>query len=145
MTMALGTKNKTAASIHKLIEEAPLCEAAAIQRGPRTVAILKRRTSQNPISLRSCLIGSEEEFAGALKGSRPRRESVHPACGNCAERGLWSFQNRPRTRTRWLCLPARRPLCRLVFSPDGYRGSPRWRCGAALPSIAKLDFLCGRP
>ena len=56
--------------------------AAAIQRGPNTVAMLKKRTSQKPISLRNCLIGSDEPFAAWLTGSRPMRESIHPACGS---------------------------------------------------------------
>ena len=37
-----------------LIDDVPLWAAAATQRGPRTVAMLKSRTSQKPISLRSC-------------------------------------------------------------------------------------------
>jgi hypothetical protein len=53
MTRAPGTKKKTAAMIQRLMEEVPLCPAAAIQRGPTTVAILKRRTSQKPMVLRS--------------------------------------------------------------------------------------------
>src|SRR5580658_4851917 len=53
MTSAPGTKKKTAARTHKLMEEVPLCPAAAIQRGPRTVAMLKSSTSQKPIALRS--------------------------------------------------------------------------------------------
>src|SRR6266568_1300141 len=63
MTKAPGTKKKTAARIHRLIEEVPLCPAAAIQRGPRTVAILKSRTSQKPIVLRNC--DFESSGAGA--------------------------------------------------------------------------------
>jgi len=35
------------------MDEVPLCPAAAIQRGPRTVAILKSSTSQKPMVLRS--------------------------------------------------------------------------------------------
>src|SRR6267378_3386034 len=82
ITSAEGIKKNTAAMIHKLIEEVPLCAAAAIQRGPSTVAILKSRTSQKPISLRNCLIGSGEPSGAALTESRPARESIHPACGN---------------------------------------------------------------
>src|ERR1700716_3839902 len=57
MTIAVGTKKKTAAITHKLIEDVPLCAAAAIQRGPSTVAMLKNSTSQKPISLRNCAMG----------------------------------------------------------------------------------------
>src|ERR1700722_9471471 len=57
MTNAPGTKKKNAASTHKLIDDVPLWPAAAIHRGPSTVAILKSRTSQKPIALRSCPMG----------------------------------------------------------------------------------------
>jgi hypothetical protein len=53
MTNAPGTKKNTAAKIHKLIEDVPLCPAAAIHRGPSTVAILNSSTSQKPIVLRN--------------------------------------------------------------------------------------------
>jgi len=62
ITSAEGTKKNSAAIIHKLIEEGPLCAAAATHRGPSTVAILKSSTSQKPISLRNCLMGSAEPF-----------------------------------------------------------------------------------
>src|SRR5438309_8160300 len=54
MTSAVGTKKKTAAMIHRLMEEAPLCAAAAIQRGPSTVEILKSSTSQKPMTRGNC-------------------------------------------------------------------------------------------
>ncbi len=79
MTIADGTKKKTAAKTHRLIEEVPLCAAAAIQRGPSTVAMLKKRTSQKPISFLNCLIGSEEPFAVWLTGLRPAQESIRLA------------------------------------------------------------------
>ncbi len=44
MTSAEGTKKNIAASTHRLIEEVPLCAAAAIHRGPNTVAMLKSKT-----------------------------------------------------------------------------------------------------
>src|SRR5437763_8550608 len=53
MMSAVGRKNRTAARTHRLKEEVPLWAAAAIQRGPRTAAMLKSSTSQNPISRRS--------------------------------------------------------------------------------------------
>ena len=79
MTSADGTKKNSAAMIHKLMEDVPLCAAAAIQRGPSTVAMLNSRTSQNAISLRSCPmgleeLGSEEPFAGRLTEFRPAQE-----------------------------------------------------------------------
>src|SRR6266851_5074837 len=57
MTNAPGTKKKNAASTHKLMDDVPLWPAAAIHRGPSTVAILKRKTSQKPIALRNCPMG----------------------------------------------------------------------------------------
>jgi predicted component of type VI protein secretion system len=57
MTSAPGTKKKTAASTHRLMEEVPLWPAAAIQRGPSTVAMLNSSTSQKPMDLRSCDLG----------------------------------------------------------------------------------------
>ncbi len=50
----VGKKNSTAASTHKLMDEVPLCAAAAIQRGPSTAAMLNSSTSQNPMARRSC-------------------------------------------------------------------------------------------
>src|SRR5882724_304715 len=82
ITSAEGIKKNTAAMIHKLIEEVPLCAAAAIQRGPSTVTMLNSRTSQKPISLHNCLMGSREPFAPGLTESRPGRGSIHPAYGN---------------------------------------------------------------
>src|SRR6266436_6689118 len=79
ITSAEGTKKNTAAIIHKLIEEGPLCAAAAIQRGPSTVAKLNSRTSQNPISLHNCLMGSAEPFMAWLTESRPAQESIRLA------------------------------------------------------------------
>ena len=58
MTRAPGTKKKTAASSQRLMDEVPLWPAAAIQRGPRTVAMLNRSTSQKPMVLRSWDLGS---------------------------------------------------------------------------------------
>src|ERR1700722_11174661 len=133
MTMALGIKNKTAASTHKLIEDVPLCAAAAIQRGPRTVAMLKSRTSQKPISRRSnatgltaelaakCPVELAETFSGELKESRPGRGLVHPACGNCGGKDLRNFRMLTTNQIPWLCLLAGRPPCRPIFLRDAYR------------------------
>src|SRR6266446_5502167 len=87
MTNAPGTKKKNAASTHKLMDDVPLWPAAAIQRGPSTVAILKSKTSQKPIALRNCDFGSATARAEMVKGSRPWRESVWPASGNCEKTG----------------------------------------------------------
>src|SRR5580704_414359 len=58
MTSAPGTKKKTAAITQRLIEDVPLWPAAAIHRGPSTVAMLNSSTSQKPMVLRSCVFGS---------------------------------------------------------------------------------------
>src|SRR5579863_2050605 len=55
-------KNSTAAITHKLMEDVPLCAAAATQRGPRTVAMLNNKTSQNPMALGICWIGFDSEL-----------------------------------------------------------------------------------
>ena len=72
MTSAPGTKKKIAAMAQRLIEEVPLWPAAAIQRGPRTVAMLNSSTSQKPMVLRSWDLGSgimrkEDHTAGASR------------------------------------------------------------------------------
>src|SRR5437763_3051889 len=56
MMSAVGKKNSTAASTHRLIDDVPLCAAAAIQRGPSTAAMLNSSTSQKPITRRSPLL-----------------------------------------------------------------------------------------
>ena len=69
MTRAPGTKKKTAARTHKLMEEVPLCPAAAIQRGPRTAAMLKSRTSQKPMALSQLRLGIARGGRGDGHGS----------------------------------------------------------------------------
>src|SRR5215470_1837912 len=118
--MAIGTKNKIAARIHKLIEEVPLCADAAIHRGPRTVAMLKRRTSQKPISRHNCVRGSAEPFAW-FKGSHPARGLAHPACGNCGGMGPENLQTLSKRKTPSLYLLAGKQCYRQVFAPDTYR------------------------
>ena len=66
MTRALGTKKKTAAITQRLMDEVPLWPAAAIQRGPSTVAILKRSTSQKPMVLRNWERESSAPEGGAV-------------------------------------------------------------------------------
>src|SRR6476646_10966107 len=58
MMSAVGRKKNTAASTHKLMDEVPLCAAAAIQRGPSTAAMLKSSTSQKPMARRNCDFGA---------------------------------------------------------------------------------------
>src|SRR5207253_9966205 len=57
-TKAVGKKKRIAAKIHKLMEDVPLCAAAATQRGPSTQAMLNSSTSQKPITRRNCCLGS---------------------------------------------------------------------------------------
>jgi len=82
MTSAPGTKKNTAARTHKLMDEVPLCPAAAIQRGPRTVAMLNNSTSQKPIVLRNCDLESSEVGAAIVIVSPDVREGRHGALGN---------------------------------------------------------------
>src|ERR1700739_3699758 len=72
MTNAPGTKKKSAASTHRLIEEVPLCPAAAIHLGPSTEAMLNSSTSQKPIDLRRC--GSELSAGGGLVMDSPGKQ-----------------------------------------------------------------------
>src|SRR3954471_3981835 len=58
MISAVGKKKNTAASTHKLMDEVPLCAAAAIQRGPSTAAMLNSSTSQKPMARRNCDFGA---------------------------------------------------------------------------------------
>jgi|SRR5205814_257129 len=74
MTRALGKKNRTAARIQRLIEDVPLCAAAAIQRGPSTAAMLNSNTSQKPISRRSCARAS----VGVAAGRRSELVEISP-------------------------------------------------------------------
>src|SRR4051794_9019977 len=53
MISAVGMKKKTAATVQIVSDDGPEFAAVAIQRGPRTVAMLKNRTSQKFSSRRS--------------------------------------------------------------------------------------------
>src|SRR5258708_37460984 len=86
ITSAPGTKKKTAARTHKLIEEVPLCPAAAIQRGPRTVAMLKSNTSQKPIVLRNCDLEFTAAGAGIVIETPGIPNRAFGACGNHSRR-----------------------------------------------------------
>src|SRR5436305_9509222 len=85
---AVGTKKRIAARNHRLMEDVPLWAAAAIQRGPRTVAMLKRSTSQNPIVRRSLDLGDGVSWVKRVprgiedNKSRPVRPSW-----DCAAKG----------------------------------------------------------
>src|SRR5579863_8601550 len=97
---AVGTKNSSAAKIHKLIEDWPLRAAAAIHRGPSTVAMQNSSTSQKPITRRSWCFTSFEFGAApdaaaggaSLNWLRPTLGSTHLGGGNCAG----TTQARPR-------------------------------------------------
>src|SRR6266481_9455572 len=121
ITSAEGTKKNTAAIIHKLIEEGPLCPAAAIQRGPSTVAMLNSRTSQKPIVLHNCDLGSEVTVAELLTESRPARGSVHPATGNPAKTDPGNFRIPPTNRTPAPGRPEGKQRCRQAAWPDACR------------------------
>src|SRR5580692_4530193 len=86
ITSAPGTKNNSAASTHRLIDEVPLCPAAAIQRGPSTAAILNSSTSQKPIDLRSCDFSSRTGGAGIVIGSPGFADKLRSVSGNHSER-----------------------------------------------------------
>src|SRR6266851_2485959 len=145
MTNAPGTKKKNAASTHKLMDDVPLWPAAAIHRGPSTVAILKSKTSQKPIALRNCDFGSATAGAEMVKGSRPWRESICPASGNCEKTGPANFQIPPTKKKRWPGLPAKTRWCRPVFAPGGYHASPQSKFYEIFLSTAKSGRPCGRP
>src|SRR3954468_2989982 len=66
MMSAVGKKKRTAASTHKLIEDVPLCAAAAIQRGPSTAAMLNSSTSQKPMARRNSDFGAAVSSAKAI-------------------------------------------------------------------------------
>src|SRR6266568_6055749 len=87
MTNAPGMKKKTAARAHKLIDDVPLCPAAAIQRGPSTVATLKSNTSQKPIVLRNCDLESSEAGAGIVIQIHGIPNGACRACANHSRRG----------------------------------------------------------
>src|SRR5512135_646153 len=57
MISAVGRKNRRAATTHRLMDEVPLCAAAAIHRGPSTAAMLNSSTSQKPMARRSSDLG----------------------------------------------------------------------------------------
>ncbi len=72
MISAVGRKKNTAAKNHKLMDDVPLCAAAAIQRGPSTAAMLNSSTSQKPMARRSC------DFGVAVSSA------IQPSCGDLA-------------------------------------------------------------
>ena len=87
MTSAPGTKNNSAASTHRLMEDVPLCPAAAIQRGPSTAAILNSSTSQKPMALRNCDFESRTSGAGDRhEVTCGARHGILLICGNHNER-----------------------------------------------------------
>ena len=120
-TNAVGTKNRSAASIHRLIEDCPLRAAAAIHRGPSTVAMQNSSTSQKPITRRNCCFASgsarrrlahEVTSSSGISSSwrRKLRRNGSGAASNPAHGP--KYATRPRAETR----PGRR-----VFSPGACR------------------------
>src|SRR6478609_1392643 len=84
MISAVGRKKNTAASTHKLMDDVPLCAAAAIQRGPSTAAMLNSSTSQKPMARRNCDCGAAVSSAihsfpiVAKCGCNERHHSILP-------------------------------------------------------------------
>src|SRR5271156_3097946 len=108
MTIAVGTKNPTAAKTHREIEEVPLCEAAAIQRGPRTAAMLKSSRSQKPMTRRNCDLGSAAGGGVWLTPFLPGLGSTRLAPENFARTHLWYWPAQPRCRRNRRGLPVGR-------------------------------------
>src|SRR5690349_19945973 len=96
---AVGRKKRKAGRSHSLNEDVQLCAAAAIQRGPRTAAMLRSSTSQKPITRRRCDFalaeGAPTSTEGWLMLIRPGRESVHLVRESCAETDLSKRPVRP--------------------------------------------------
>src|SRR6202041_3717402 len=118
ITNAVGTKNKKAARNHKLIEDVPLCAAAAIHRGPSTVTILNSRTSQKPITRGS--LGLEFSAESSLTPWRPKQESTHPAPENSAETPPANSLALARFRRKLRVLPPEKSSGPPVFWPGAY-------------------------
>src|SRR5438309_3911451 len=80
MMSAVGRKKNTAASTHRLMDEVPLCAAAAIQRGPSTAAMLNSSTSQKPMARRNCDFGAVSSaihsFPVSVADSSERHHSI---------------------------------------------------------------------
>src|SRR5579859_5802540 len=108
MTNAPGTKKKSAAITQRLMEEVPLCPAAAIHRGPNTVAMLNSSTSQKPIVLRNCDFGSERTAAEPLTAPHPSPVSIHPPTETPVRTDPCNFQIPPTPRTPAPVRPAKK-------------------------------------
>src|SRR6516162_10605815 len=108
MTNAPGTKKKTAAMTQRLMEDVPLWPAAAIQRGPSTVAMLNNKTSQKPIAFRSCDLGSfgDATATEVVTASHPAPERVGPGEGNHAQACPSIVRTPPKSNRPGLYLPA---------------------------------------
>src|SRR5438132_2209214 len=101
MMSAVGRKNSSAASTQRLREEVPLWAAAAIQRGPRTAAMLNSSTSQNPISRRSSDRASFPDVGLLIAGAPPPQpDNVSNAAE--ASRVANGTRNQSGQRVGWL-------------------------------------------
>src|SRR5882762_10095782 len=127
------------------MDEVPLCPAAAIQRGPRTVAMLKSSTSQKPIVLRNCDFGSEGTAGELLSESHPAPGSIHPATENPAGTDPPNFRIPPTTRTVARVHPAEKQYYPPAASPGAYRASQQSMFCETLPSTAKSNPPCAPP
>src|SRR4029077_6124024 len=117
-TNAVGTKNSSAANTHKLIEDCPLRAAAAIHRGPSTVAIQNSSTSQNPITRRNCCFASAATVVCPLTTSRPRGGGVHPGGRNSGGTVQARLRTRPIRQNRPRAPHEEKQSGRRVFSPS---------------------------
>ena len=95
----------------RLMDDVPLWPAAAIHRGPSTVAILNSSTSQNPMVLRSWDLESGKEGAEIVMG-----RATHPVEIQTA-RGIIMY--RTAAEPALVCLP---PVKKADLSP-GSAGS----------------------
>ena len=138
ITNVVGRKKNIAASTHRLIEDVPLCAAAAIHRGPSTDATLKSSTSQNPITRRSWLLGIGVQIDSSVTRSASRAGINASSSQEIAQEGIVrAFKFRPRAEEGHAAFVQEISRGRPAFSPGAYRASPRWRSCAASPSISQ--------
>src|SRR5258708_34203277 len=104
--------------------------------------MLKSSTSQKPIVLRNCDLGSEVTVAELLTGSRPARESVHPATRSPAETDPWNFRIPPTNRTPAPGRPEGKHRCRQAAWQDPCRTEPQPSACASFPSTERYGAPC---
>src|ERR1700683_57114 len=123
ITSAPGTKNNSAARTQRLIDDVPLCPAAAIQRGPSTAAILNSSTSQKPIDLRSCDFSSRTGGAGMVMESPGFADEMKSVSGNHNERQLPATSSKPQRAVREIYINIGRHSERT--GPQTFFGAPK--------------------